>query len=152
MNGADKPSLESFDACFFPPTRYKKRKISKQHMSGKTCSSHQWVWWVFSLPQSSLMMLFCGCPDTNSHLEKILAPQVFQVTRNSCSGWPCDPLQCARWFEICSETSPKKWRNAYIFDWPKVWHTFFTTNGQRRSEWIHKYKVAEALRIFGVSL
>lgn len=32
----------------------------------------------FQEPQEySVMMLFCGCPDRNSHLEKILASQVF---------------------------------------------------------------------------
>lgn len=62
------------------------------------------------------MLLLCGCPDRNSHLEKILTPQVFQVTRNSCSWVALRPLTVSDDYKLCRQSEslkklfPKRWR------------------------------------------
>lgn len=74
--------MEGFNAGFWRFFVIGKKEIFSQHMSGNKQVTEA----SSSLTQHSVMMLFCGCPVRYSHLEKILAPEVFKVTRNSCAG------------------------------------------------------------------
>lgn len=59
----------------FSPDERQKSKLVNKRRTGAFCP----------LKPHTVTELFCGCPGRTSHLEQTLAPQVFQVTRNSCS-------------------------------------------------------------------